>query len=371
MARLAPLVPGPLRPAAFRLRKYLRRFESGRVDHPLSPADARAELVPTTGTFVLERGQAIACPVRVRNLGDTTWSSRGKCPVRMAAHWLTSRKQPTAEAVTYFDLPHPIRPGETAVVAATLTAPETVGHYLVQFDLAQAGRAAFADAGSRPALVDAQVTGRASDDIDYYKVYATADFSKDFWTCVGPGTKDEFDRLGRAKLSILQRIGLTPDSRVLDIGCGTGQLAIVLEPYLSDRGQYYGTDIGPEAIDYCHQHYHRPNFGFAVNEMTRLPVYGREFDYITLFSVFTHTYPDETALILAEAKRVLAPDGVIYADLFTNPMVDRYEGNRGAVENNREHILRLAELAGLTVEVDTASSWGKYGSREFFKFTHG
>ena len=72
--------------------------------------------------------------------------------------------------------------------------------------------------------------------------------------------------------------------------------------------------------------------GFAVNDFTKLPLDSRRFDCACFFSVFTHTYPDETALLLAETAKSLNPNGFIIGDVFTSPLTDRCAGNRGAVE---------------------------------------
>ncbi|HEX4611223.1 MAG TPA: hypothetical protein VH092_23730, partial [Urbifossiella sp.] len=78
--------------------------------------------------------------------------------------------------------------------------------------------------------------------------------------------------------------------------------------------------------------------------------------------------PDETALLLAEAARVLAPTGVIFADVFTSPLVCRAAGSRYAVEVNRDHLLRLVGLAGLTAELVQESAWVGPARREFYAF---
>lgn len=369
MPRLALLVPPPLRPLARRVRGYLHRADAAPLDRLLPPADCRAELVPATPSFLLERRGAVRCPVQIRNLGSAAWSPHGRHPVALALRWLTARKEPLDTPAVRFPLPAPVRPGETVLVEAELAAPDFLGHFLVEADVIQEGGAAFRECGSRPALIEAQVTGRDADDIDYYKAYATADLTRDYWTVVGPGTKDEFDRLGQAKLKTLRQVGLTPEGRVLDIGCGTGQLAVPLEGFLSDAGCYYGTDIGPEAITFCRERFKRPNFRFAQNEMTSVPVADAQFDFVTFFSVFTHTFPDETALLLAEARRLLAPNGVVVGDVFTSPLVERCSGNRGAMELNREHFLRLVALAGLRAEVLQSWPWQKHGRREVFTFT--
>ncbi|MFO0851158.1 MAG: methyltransferase domain-containing protein [Gemmataceae bacterium] len=368
MSRLVHLLPANVRRAGRRVRDVLRRWERAPVDAPLPAADCRGVVEPVTPTYLLERGQSAACPVRVRNLGSVTWSSHGKHPVRLALHWLTAKKEPAGEP-TLVPLPQPVHPGQAVTVPARLVAPAAVGHYLVEAEVVQDGGPAFRDHGCRPALIEAQVTGRDADDIDYFKAYATADLTRDFWTVVGPRTKDEFDRLGQAKLKHLLDVGLRPDSRVLDVGCGTGQLAVALEGFLSDAGRFVGTDIGPEAVAFCREHYKRPNFRFLVNGMTDVPITGEAFDYVTFFSVFTHTFPDETALLLAEAARLLAPGGSIVADVFVSPLVERCAGNRGMMELNRDHFLRLVKLVGLTMEVMADWEWSGQTRRQLLRLT--
>jgi SAM-dependent methyltransferase len=369
MARLAALVPSPLRPLARKAREYLRRFDRSPLDRVLALDDCRAAIEVVTPSLLLERRASAGCRVRVRNLGSAVWSPYGRHPVGLTFRWYTAKKVPLDIPSTRCWLPGPLRPGESAEIDATVTAPDFLGHFLIEFDLVQEGGPSAREAGGRPVRVEIQVTGRDTEDIDYHKAYATADLTRDYWTVVGPGSRDEYDRLGQAKLETLRDVGLTPDSRILDVGCGTGQLAVPLEPFLSDRGLYCGTDIGEEAIAFCRERFRRPNFRFQQNEMTSLPIEGVEFDYIAFFSVFTHTYPDETVLLLAEANRLLAPGGVIIGDVFTSPVVERCVGNRGAVELNRDHFLRLVRLAGLSAEPLAQWPWQKYGHREVFKFT--
>jgi SAM-dependent methyltransferase len=369
MARLAALVPPPLRPFVRKARDYLRSLDRAPLDRVLAPDDCRAVIEIVTPSLLVERRGSTACRVRVRNLGSAVWSPHGRYPVGLTLRWLTARKESLDLPAARCWLPGPVAPGEAADVEPTVTAPDFLGHFLIEIDLAQADGPSSRDAGCRPVRVEAQVTGRDADDIDNHKAYATADLTRDFWTVVGPGTREEYDRLGQSKLQTLRGVGLTPESRILDVGCGTGQLAVPLESFLSDRGLYFGTDIGEEAVAFCMERFRRPNFRFARNEMTGLPIQGMTFDYVTFFSVFTHTYPDETVLLLSEANRLLAPGGLIIGDVFTSPLVERCSGNRGAMELNRDHFLKLVRLAGLSAEVLTGWPWQKFGRREVFKFS--
>ena len=370
MAGLGGYVPTPLKPLAKKVRSAIRLIEKAPLDSPLSAIDSRAQIRLGTPSIVVEKSTEVPCPVRVTNHGHSVWSSAGQCPLFQSFKWLTARKVPLDVPVQKVPLASAVYPGETVDLQPMLAVPDALGHYLVKVGFAQDGGPEFGDVSGKTLYLEVQITGKAADDIDYHKAYATADLAQDYWTVVGPGTKDEFYKLGQSKLQTLLENGLTPDSRVLDVGCGTGQLAVPLESYLSGKGFFYGTDIGIEAIPYCEARFKRPNFKFVQNEMTVIPIQDTTFDFVTFFSVFTHTFPDETALLLAEAKRLLAPKGCIIGDIFTSPMVERCSGNRGAMELNPEHFHRLVKLAGLQTHLLAEWPWQKYGKRQVFRFAH-
>ena len=213
-----------------------------------------------------------------------------------------------------------------------------------------------------------RLTGRKTE-IDYRRWYSTWDLERDYWSIVGPSTKEEYDQLGLAKRQLLIQLGLTPDAKVLDVGCGTGQLTAALHDYLSDRGLYCGTDISPEAVAFCRARFRRPNFSFAVSRMTTLPTLRERFHFIVFYSVFTHTYPRETVLLLVEANRLLADGGVIFADLFAAPLVDQFAGDRGLMEVNPDPLLRTLDASGLRAEAVMVHPGERLSQRVFYKIT--
>jgi len=340
-----------------RVRHALHSVLPVTLNEPLSRPIATIQPLKTVA--IVEKGDLVSCPVLVRNLGDQVWSSHGRCPVNLVAKWL----KPAPFSSLAWKLPMHVAPGEEVVVMASFTAPESIGDFVLEFDLVQDSR--MFNCTSR---MECHVNGRTTEDIDYHDFYATSNLERDFWTVVGPTTRDEFDRLSAVKLQHLIDLGLTPDSRLLDVGCGTGLVAVAAEKFLNDRGAYFGTDLKQEAIDFCKRRYTRPNFAFAANEMTRLPILNQRFDMICFYSVFTHTFPDETALLLSDAKKLLAPNGIIFADVFTSPLVDGYGGNRGAVEVNESHLLRLINLVGLDARLVMSSRWQEHAERKFFRF---
>ncbi len=133
---------------------------------------------------------------------------------------------------------------------------------------------------------------------------------------IGEGYLQHFIKLG----------GLRPDDRVLDVGCGSGRMAVPLTHYLSAIGSYEGFDIAADCIAWCQQNItpRYPNFQFQVADVYnqhyhpssgcraceyRFPYPDESFDFVILTSVFTHMLPADLAHYLAEIARVLKKGG--------------------------------------------------------------
>jgi len=136
----------------------------------------------------------------------------------------------------------------------------------------------------------------------------------------------DFKETGEEFLRIFIDIaGLQPCERVLEIGCGSGRMALPLTRYL-ETGAYAGVDVSVESIAWCQRHIarHHPNFSFVHADLYNkrynpggeqlaraytFPFDERGFDFIFLTSVFTHLLPLDTKHYLEEVERLLAPDG--------------------------------------------------------------
>jgi SAM-dependent methyltransferase len=125
---------------------------------------------------------------------------------------------------------------------------------------------------------------------------------------------------------LVELCGLQPGDAVLDVGCGSGRMALPLTGYLNDEGRYGGFDISEKAIAWCKENISRPhpNFDFEVADIYnslynpkgkyqsldfRFPYPDASFDVVFLTSVFTHMFPPDVEHYLDEIVRVLKPGG--------------------------------------------------------------
>ncbi len=130
-----------------------------------------------------------------------------------------------------------------------------------------------------------------------------------------------------------KHIGLQPDMTILDLGCGIGRVAFQLLEFLNEHGRYVGIDVTRDSIVWCRTNItsKHPSFKFyhfdAQHELYNpygrqttmdlsLPVKDESIDRIVLASVLTHLFEEEILHYLKEFRRVLKPDGLVYASFF-------------------------------------------------------
>jgi SAM-dependent methyltransferase len=142
----------------------------------------------------------------------------------------------------------------------------------------------------------------------------------------GP-TNQDWRRSGEGvKTQLVDLAGLTPDSRVLDVGSGNGRVAMALTGLLRSPGSYDGIEIVKPGVIWCRAAITArwPNFRFHHADIAnraynprgktpaadyRFPFTDRTFDVVVLASVFTHLLPNDAGNYLAEIGRVLRDDG--------------------------------------------------------------
>ena len=131
---------------------------------------------------------------------------------------------------------------------------------------------------------------------------------------------------------------------VLDIGCGTGYGT----SELAQSGlSAVGIDIAIEGVAYGRAHYGQPNLSFLAASATALPFADSTFDLVTGFEVIEHL--SEWRGLLAEARRVLRPNGVFFV---STPNKLYYTESRGTEGPNpfHTHEFEFAEFQAALAE---------------------
>jgi SAM-dependent methyltransferase len=172
---------------------------------------------------------------------------------------------------------------------------------------------------------------------------------------------------------------LTRDQRVLDIGCGTGRLAIGLVSTFKDAApQYVGMDISMTAVRWCRKHIaadhplfsflhlplHNERYnptGIALDDAFHFPWPDASFDVIYLYSVFSHMRSPEIKIYLQEFRRLLRPSGHLFFTAFTEADVpkemenpsdyqDDWKGPLHCVRFEKGFFATMIEEAGFKID---------------------
>ena len=113
---------------------------------------------------------------------------------------------------------------------------------------------------------------------------------------------------GQRQLAFLQAQGVTPQTRVLDFGCGTGRLARVLVPYLAPN-HYTGIDLSLHALVALQElawqeDWEQQGMTLHCGDGTLACVAGERHDVVWCYSVFIHLPPVVLEAIIASLPAV-------------------------------------------------------------------
>ena len=156
------------------------------------------------------------------------------------------------------------------------------------------------------------------------------------------------------------RLDCDLSSRVLDIGCGAGRLAIGILRRIGDI-DYYGLDVLRDRIDWCNRFLARshPSFHFLFLDVysTRYNTSGRpiddtfmfefpdsHFDIVNLYGVLTNMTETHAKIYLRDIHRLIKPGGRVFLSAFVERDVPNVtvnpEGYLGIVSTGPLQIVR-------------------------------
>ncbi len=136
-----------------------------------------------------------------------------------------------------------------------------------------------------------------------------------YYDLVTPAERSRFRRK-QTELS-----GIRPGDRVLDVGCGTGSLAILSGIAVGETGKAAGIDIAADMIATARGKAERAGLAvdFRVASVDNLPYPDGSFDVVTSTMMFHHLPAQIKERGLREIHRVLKADGRLFLCDFLTP----------------------------------------------------
>jgi ubiquinone/menaquinone biosynthesis C-methylase UbiE len=172
--------------------------------------------------------------------------------------------------------------------------------------------------------------------------------------------------LSRRLTQALEAAEIAPGMRVLDVGCGRGE---ILHHCAELGAQAYGMDYALVAAQMAQRlatgDGEEGNAAYVcLADAKQLPFSATSFDRVLMFDLVEHLHPWELDQALAEARRVLRPDGRliihtapnVYYNRYAYPVV-RFVRTLMNQKTNYPRDPRAIVPANLDVHVNEQSAW--------------
>lgn len=122
-----------------------------------------------------------------------------------------------------------------------------------------------------------------------------------------------FGQIHRWRKELVAEMDITENQKVLDLGCGTGQLTKLIAKTMS-KGEILGVDCTREMIQQARKKFSnrlQPEVSFATGKGEALNLNTSYFDLAT--SAFTLRNVNNLEQVIAEMKRVVRPGGKVFS----------------------------------------------------------
>jgi ubiquinone/menaquinone biosynthesis C-methylase UbiE len=125
---------------------------------------------------------------------------------------------------------------------------------------------------------------------------------------------------------VIEMATIKPGDKVLDVGCGSGNLTLTAKSYVGKSGSAFGIDAASEMIDVAKKKASRfrQDAVFEVGLIEQIPYLDATFDVVISRLVIHHLPADLKRRGFAEIFRVLKPGGLVFVADFkppTNPIL--------------------------------------------------
>ena len=134
----------------------------------------------------------------------------------------------------------------------------------------------------------------------------------------------------KAKQPLIEQAEIKAGFRVLDIGCGTGSMAIIIKR-MHPEAKVVGIDPDPDALALSKRKAKRAGLSIEFDRgfADHMPYADASFDRVFSSFMFHHLAADEKTATLGEIRRVLKPGGSLHLLDFVHEH-DVHSGDAGA-----------------------------------------
>jgi ubiquinone/menaquinone biosynthesis C-methylase UbiE len=159
----------------------------------------------------------------------------------------------------------------------------------------------------------------------------------------------------RARKKLFDQASVQPHHRVLDVGCGTGTLAVAIKSWLPGA-EVVGLDPDPKALARSRRKAERAGVSIRFDQgyANALPYSDGSFDRVFSSLMFHHLQQDARLATMREVRRVLKPGGSLHLLDFEqegprshNPLARWLHSSKRMQGNTREQILGWMREASL------------------------
>jgi ubiquinone/menaquinone biosynthesis C-methylase UbiE len=157
-----------------------------------------------------------------------------------------------------------------------------------------------------------------------------------------------------ARRTLIDQAGLTSGVRILDVGCGTGTMAVLIKRFHPDVS-VVGLDPDPDALARAEHKAHREKLSIQFDRgfSDHLPYADQSFDRVFSSFMYHHLPSDEKPRTLEEVRRVLRPGGSFHlldfegTDEHKHGILDHlFHTSERLQENSQAHVLSLLQRCG-------------------------
>lgn len=158
----------------------------------------------------------------------------------------------------------------------------------------------------------------------------------------------------RGRSLLARQVSCKPGSRILEVGCGTGEMLLLLKR-AHPEGQFTGLDPDPNALERASGKARRAGVAIRFDQgfAEELPYEEGSFDGVVSSFMFHHLEVAAKVRMLTEVRRVLRPGAPLDLIDFAGPSTDgrsfaarRFHSHSRLKDNDEDRVLKMMREAG-------------------------